>query len=148
MGKGSSSKTSDSTLSKAQAAILQSREELFENFFFPEFLSAFQATKDSGFTGNLREQAIATTNKAFAGAKQGLLKDFGRRGVQGTGVAAQGLTQLHTAKARTVAELSQNAEIQRRGEQSKLFQIFQGSTPTPTQSAPFNQKSSTNSLIG
>ena len=141
----SSSRTTETLLSKQQAEILAKREEQYQQFFFPELLSDLEGTT-GGFdsrkvAGQMQNLATSQTS-----ARAGFQRTLAQRGMAGSGVGMLARTRMRGQEATQRAQFLSSAEQKNQQLRMGLFQLGLGKSPTPTQAAPMGQKSSSSSL--
>lgn len=141
----SSSRSSESALSREQLAILQQRQQQYNEWFFPELKNAVAATDVNSEQGRaklalLGNQATAAFNSAQKQTNQ-RLQQQGLLGA-GSGVGAALQAQNNRALASTLAQGYYNTVADGNKEKTNLLQIGASMMPSPTQSAQYHQSSS------
>jgi predicted NBD/HSP70 family sugar kinase len=139
----SSSRTTETRLSRAQADILRRREEQFQQMFFPEIAQQFAATRP-GDPANVRflDQRAQQIGQGFQSAQQSLNQTLAQRGIAGSGIGQQAQVGLAQAQGRSLADLATAGNRELFERQLKLSQLVQGMAPTPTQAAPMGTSQS------
>lgn len=147
MGSKSSSKsrTTETLLSKQQAAILAKREEQYQEFFFPELLADLEKT-----TGGIDSAMVAGQAQSLAmaqgSARTGFQRTLAQRGMAGTGVGLLARSRMRGDQAMQRAQFLSSAQQRNQQLRMGLFQLGLGKSPTPTQAAPMGTKSSSKSF--
>jgi len=140
---GSSSSTSETALSKAQAKLLTDREVQFQKFFFPEILAELKSTTGPTAVSRTGEQAVRGVNVAANAAQSQLQRGQAQRGLTGSGVAELANSRFASARSSALSDAlfrAQQANTQRRGQ---ILTAASGFAPTPTTAAPLSQQSRT-----
>jgi hypothetical protein len=136
MGKTPKTRTKETDLAKAQAQILQSREEFANQFFFPQ-LKADLATNQVGLLSpKYTDMAIgAVSPEIKAGTDQGL-RSLAMRGATG-GVQAAGLASLDVAKQMQFGQARLAGEQMAQQVRGNTLSTLASLTPSPTTAAPY-----------
>jgi len=137
----SSSKTTETQLSRQQAEILKEREAQYQEYFFPQLIGAFKELEQGGMSPQVAK-ATEQAGSAFQGAQNAFEKAIARRGLYASGVESRGLAQLGAARASALSNIYQQAEGDRFARRNQLLQMGGSLSPTPTTAAPMGQNSS------
>ena len=141
MGKGPTSKTSESSLSRAQASILKERNAAYNSYFKPILQGELKATEGDGLSATFADQSMQGVNASFQNAERDLGRSIGQRGVTG-GMLGSSLAALHGARATTAANTASRATLQNKQLRHGLLGMGLDMSPKPTTASPFHSKSS------
>jgi len=143
MGAGSStSETKETTLSKQQSKVLQSRENLFQSTFLPQLLEETEATRGIGRSSEIAQAGLANVQRAFDAGSDQLQQSLARRGVTG-GLQQQALAGLEVARAQSAADVSNQAFLQNLNQRNQLLAFSLAQSPQATTAVPFKQETDT-----
>jgi hypothetical protein len=134
---GSSSKSWQSSLANTQESIVKSREQLFQDFYLPEFKNLYTSVSPDSSGGQARMGMTAgEINKSFNSAQKKTAQTLAQRGLLDTGAGAA-LSALNE-RARSSALASAYAEEAAKAEDKKaaLLSAFGDFVPKPTAAAP------------
>jgi len=143
-GSKSKSKTKESTLSRAQAKILESREQLYRQFIFPEIKAELGQSNAQSNINQFAQAGLANVNQAYEQAQTDVKRSLAQREVSG-GFQGSALTGLEAARAGAAATAMNNAFAQNKQYKSNLLNIATSMSPQPTTAAPFHQRTSSKS---
>ena len=145
--KGSSS-SGETSLSRAQAALLGAREKQYQSFFFPELIRELNDSNQRTNNTAFAREAVQSTNRAFQGANQQFQQQTAQRGLAGSGIEVQGLASLNSARARALGDAMMKAELAKQQKKSQLLQMGGSLSPQPTTAAPMSSESEQKSGFG
>ena len=136
----SQSGTSESRLSTQQADILESREKLFNSYYFPELQSAIEETKQ-GSAANRANMELASNavNTAFDASRKATQQSIAQQGLAGsrTGVEAALTAANNRARSSALAQAYFNQLSQSQNNKTALLQTMGSLMPSPTNSAEY-----------
>jgi hypothetical protein len=139
MGKGSSSSTKESQLSKEQARILRVRESAFKQYIEPVLRAELQETEGQGQTNKLADVSRANLDASYRDASRGLQRSLAERGVSG-GFERSALAAMSSAEAKSRADNATQAYVANKEQRRGLLGLaMQTVAPQPTSAAPFHQ---------
>lgn len=142
---GSSSSVQETKLSKEQAAILKKREDQYQEFFFPELINMLDDTKKNTLTSNLMTSQAKQINQQSKQSQNVFAKAMAQRGLTGSGVEAQGIAAMQSAKSNTLANAFAQAQQANLNQKNTAIQLGMGMSPKPTTAAPIGTQSSSDS---
>lgn len=133
------SQTTETQLSKEQAAILKQREEQYQQYFFPELVKNLQdVSKETALTPTLQSN-VQAVNQQAGSAKVQFTQDMAKRGLSGSGTEAQGLAALSNSKSNLLANAYYQAQQANQAQKSNALQLALAASPTPTTASPLGQ---------
>lgn len=133
------STTTETQLSKEQAAILKQREEQYQKYFFPELVNSLQdASKETALTPTLQSN-VQAVNQQAGSAKTQFTQDMAQRGLSGSGTEAQGLAALSNSKSNLLANAYYQAQQANQTQKNNVLQLALAASPTPTTASPLGQ---------
>lgn len=133
------SQTTETQLSKEQAAILKQREEQYQKYFFPELVKNLQeVSKETALTPTLQSN-VQVVNQQAGSAKVQFTQDMAKRGLSGSGTEAQGLAALSNSKSNLLANAYYQAQQANQAQKSNALQLALAASPTPTTASPLGQ---------
>lgn len=142
----SSSSTHESALSQEQLAILQRREQQYNDYFFPELISALESTDINSPVGaaNMAQQGNAI-NKSFGASENMINQNLAQQGLSGDASGVQAALKASNARTRSsaLADAYYNSLLSGQNQKANLLQLGLGMSPTPTSSAQYHQTSET-----
>lgn len=144
----SNSTTKESSLSKEQLQILQNRENIFNDYFFPELKNSISAldanSSESNATMSLQANQI---NSAYNAAQKQTNQNLAQQGLLGTGngVAASLTAQNTRDRASALANAYYNTMSNNASQKANLLGIGASLMTTPTTSAQYHTTSSSSS---
>lgn len=141
----SHSSTSESALSQEQLKILRTREQQYNDWFFPELKKATAETDLNSSVGAARfSQMTGDINKSFASSEKQLTQGLSQQGMLGgpSGVQAALRAKNQRARASALATAYYDTLQDQQGKKANLLQLGASMMPTPTTSAQYHQNSS------
>ena len=133
------SQTTETALSKEQAAILKQREEQYQQYFFPELVKNLQdVSKETALTPTLQSN-VQAVNQQAGSAKVQFTQDMAQRGLSGSGTEAQGLAALSNSKSNLLANAYYQAQQANQAQKNNALQLALAMSPTPTTASPLGQ---------
>lgn len=133
---GSYSESKESKLSIEQANILKSREEQYQAYFFPELISKLEESKKPVLQSELMQGQSKAINQSYSQGNKQFQSQMAQRGLSGSGVEAQGLSGLASAKSSALSDAHYKTATAQRDYNSQILQMGGSLSPQPTTAAP------------
>jgi hypothetical protein len=140
MGYTTTSETKDTALSKAQTDILKSREDIFQNFYLPEFKNYYNSISPDSEAGKAQMGLTANQiNASFDSAQKQSEQSMAQRNISDSGAGAA-ITAANN-RARSSALANAYASMQATADEKKANALanFGSMMPSPTTAAPMAQ---------
>jgi hypothetical protein len=140
----SSSKTSESALSKTQNRILNERNQLFNDEFWPELMGSIESMNPNIEAGKAEMQLQADAiNKSFGATDRQINQNIAQQGLSGSPSGVQAAMKAASERARSsaLAQAYYNSLANADAKKANLLQIGASMMPQPTTAAPLHQTS-------
>ena len=139
----SQSGTSESRLSKAQGDIVEKREGLFNNYFFPELQGAIEETKSgSGANKGIMEQNANAINTAYNASQKLTDQTLSQQGLSSSGgVNAALKASNNRARSSSLAQAYYNQLSNSQNNKTALLGLMGDQMTKPTSSAEYYNSS-------
>lgn len=138
----SSSSTKETALSKEQAFIVKQRNEQYNELFYPELKNMLKDVQGNTMTTSSMASQAKNINQSSKSSKNVFVKAMAQRGIEGSGVEAQGLAAIEGAKVNSLSNAFYQAQQANTAQKNTVMQFGTGMSPKPTTAAPLASESS------
>ena len=145
---GGGTTTQETSLSRQQAKILSSREDQYQNYFFPELIKELEGSGSQAFENTLRNTQQGQISQTYQASSSALQKQLAQRGLSGSGVEAASLAQLSGERSKATSELAEKARLSNDQKRMNLLQMGGSLSPQPTTAAPYTQETEKSKFMG
>jgi superoxide dismutase len=137
------SQSYESELAKTQAAILKAREQVFQNYFLPEYKTFYDSLAPDSEAGKAQMGLTAQEiNNSFDAAQKQTVQNLAQRNITQAGAGLALLAANNRARSSALANAYANQQVENNKNKLSALGVLAGTMNQTTTAAPMAQETS------